>query len=149
MSDSNDTKDLRQKWEQFRPTKVLWFWSCVGAIVVALILGFTVGGWVTGGTAREMAQAAREDGRAQLAAAICVDSFVASPKFAANLAALKKEDSWAQDSFISDAGWVTLAGMDEPVDGAAEICAEKLIEMKAKAKDAGKDAAAGGKMKES
>lgn len=129
----SDNKKLGEKWEQFRPSKALWLWSCVGAVVIALLLGFTVGGWVTGGTAREMAQNAREEGRAELAAVICVDRFVDSPKFAANLAALKKEDSWAQDTFVADGGWVTLAGMEEPVDGAAEICADKLIDMKSAA----------------
>lgn len=129
----SDSKNFSQKWAEYRPTKTLWFWSSAGAVAVVLVLGFTVGGWVTGGTATEMAENAHEDGRAQLAASICVDRFVDSPQFAANLSALKDEDSWAQDTFISDAGWVTLAGMEEPVDGAAELCADQLVEMEATA----------------
>ncbi len=136
-----DWNKSRQSWEQFRPSKTLWFWSTAGAVVVVVLLGFTIGGWVTGGTAKEMAQTAREEGRAKLAATVCVDRFVSSPKFASNLSTLKKEDSWARDTYLSDAGWVTLADMKEPVDGAAEICAEALTKMEAKA--AGEDPAQG------
>lgn len=127
----SDNKKITEKWEQFRPSKTLWLWSCAGAIVVALLLGFTVGGWVTGGTAQGMAQSAREHGRAELAAAVCVDRFLQSPEFSANLAALEKEDSWARDNYVADGGWVTLADMEAPVDGAAQICADALLEMKA------------------
>ncbi|MEX2630342.1 MAG: hypothetical protein WD341_10430 [Tistlia sp.] len=128
-----DKNEMRQKFEKFRPSKTLWFWSCAGSVALTVVLGFTVGGWVTGGTAQQMAQAGREDGRAQLAASICVERFASSPEFAVNLAALKEESSWAQDRFLAEAGWVTPVGMEEPIDGAGELCAEQLVEMEATA----------------
>lgn len=134
-------KGARQSFDEFRPTKTLWFWSTTGAVVVAIVLGFTVGGWVTGGTAQEMAEDAREDGRAQLASAICVERFVGSPDFAVNLAALKEESSYARDNYLEDAGWVTPAGLKEPIDGAADLCADKLADMTAP--KTGGEAAAG------
>jgi hypothetical protein len=116
-------------WNEYRPTKAVWFWSVGGAVVATMILGFTWGGWTTGGTADEMAADAREQGRAQLAANICVDRFLASPEVAVNLAALKDESSYQRDNFIDDGGWVTFAGMEQPVQGAGEICASQLADM--------------------
>ena len=115
-------------WNEYRPTKAVWFWSVGGAVVATMIIGFTWGGWTTGGTADEMATDAREQGRAQLAANICVDRFLASPEVAVNLAALKDESSYQRDNFIDEGGWVTFAGMEQPVEGAAEICASQLAE---------------------
>ena len=116
-------------WNEYRPTKAVWFWSVGGAVVATMIIGFTWGGWTTGGTAEEMAADAREQGRAQLAANICVDRFLASPEVAVNLAALNDESSYQRDNFIDDGGWVTFAGMEEPIEGAAERCASQLAEM--------------------
>ena len=42
-----------QRWTAYRPSKAVWFWSCVGCVVATLIVGFTWGGWVTGSTARQ------------------------------------------------------------------------------------------------
>lgn len=126
-----EDKNLAQRWEEFRPSKGLWLWSCVGSVALALILGFTVGGWVTGGTANRMAEDAADTARAKLVASACVEKFVASPAFAMNLAKLKETDSWQRDDYIADGGWVTLAGMEEPMDSAADLCVNDLANMKA------------------
>ena len=76
-------------WSEYQPTKVVWFWSCVGAAVLTMIVGFTWGGWVTGGTADEMVEAASEQAVAELAAGICVDRFLAATDAGTKLAALK------------------------------------------------------------
>lgn len=124
---------MSSKWEQFRPTKTLWFWSCAGTAVLTMVIGFTVGGWVTGGTAADRIKEARRDGRAQLAADVCVARFKDSAAFAADLVKLKAENSWSRDNFLADGGWVTLAGISEPVAGAADLCAKTLSELKAPA----------------
>ena len=46
----------------------------------------------------------------------------------ANLAALKASDSWSRSEYIEKGGWATLAGMKEPIDGAANLCAQRLME---------------------
>lgn len=122
---------MNAKWEQYRPSKSLWFWSCAGCVALTMILGFTLGGWVTGGTASAMADTAREQARAQLAADVCVARFKKGADFATALADLKAENSWSRDDFVADGGWVTLAGLDEPVAGAADLCAETLADMEA------------------
>ena len=81
-----------------------------------------------GGTAQERVDAAGERAAAELAASICVHRFLAAPDAGAKLAELKKESRWSRDDLVQDAGWTTFAAAEEPVDGAAELCAEKLAE---------------------
>jgi hypothetical protein len=123
-----DKQSLRQRWENYRPSKTLAFWSCAACIVATLIIGFGWGGWVTGGTAGQMAAKSATDARAQLAAAVCVDRFAKGPEATARLASLKGSETWKRDTFIDDGGWTTLAGMDKPVAGAAILCVQQLLE---------------------
>lgn len=126
MSDGNS---ILQRWQAYSPSKGTWFWSCVGAIVLTMIIGFTAGGWVTGGTARSMAAQASQDAQEQLVASICVNRFVAAPGAQGNLAKLKDARSWDRDNLIEDGGWVNVEALDEPVKGAADACAKKLVAM--------------------
>lgn len=122
-------KSFADRWSDFKPSKTMWFWSMAGAAVATIVVGFTVGGWTTGGSAQEMAENAARDARAQLASTLCVEKFVASASAASALAELKDTSGYQQDDFIEDGGWVTLAGLDEPVPGAADLCAEELAAM--------------------
>ena len=116
------------KWNDYRPSKTALFWTAAGAVVVTLIVGFSWGGWVTGGTATDMAEEAAENAQAQLAATICFERFVNANNVEAELAALKETSSWKREDFITEGGWVELPGVKEPVDEAAEICAERLAD---------------------
>ena len=118
--------DLAQGWKEYRPSKAVWLWSCVASVVLTMIVGFTWGGWVTGGTARENAETAAETAAATLASKICAYRFLRAQDAGQQLAALKEASSWERDSFIEDGGWVTFAGMKEPVEGAADLCARTL-----------------------
>lgn len=122
-----DAQSIQQRWQDFRPTKTALFWSCVVCIALTMIVGFTWGGWVTGGTAHEMMSKAAGDARAKLAAAICVDRFMDAKDAQSRLAALKESSSWKRDDLIEKAGWVTMPGMKEPVPDAANLCAERLM----------------------
>lgn len=116
-------------WGAYQPSKTVWFWSCIACVVATMVIGFTWGGWVTGGSAEAQVAEAREAGRAQLAATICVARFVDSTDAAVQLASLKDESSWSRDDTIADAGWTTPLGAEEPVTGAADICADRLVAM--------------------
>ena len=118
---------LVRRWEAFRPTKGVWFWSCAGCVVATIVVGFTYGGWVLGTTAERMANDAAGAARAQLAAAACVTLFNKGPDAIAQLAELKKASSYQRSDIIVQGGWVTVPGSTEPVRGAAEICVEKLM----------------------
>jgi hypothetical protein len=116
-------------WRDYRPSKVMWFWSCVACVIATMVIGFTWGGWVTGGSAEAQAAEARTEGRAQLAATICVARFVDAADATVQLAALKDESRWNRGDSIADAGWATPLGIEEPVSGAADLCAERLVAM--------------------
>src|SRR5579872_4521168 len=81
---------IGKRWQDYRPSKSLWFWSCVACVVATMVVGFHWGGWVTGGTADDMAQSAGKKARAELAASLCVNRFESSADATTQLAALKK-----------------------------------------------------------
>lgn len=126
--------EYTSKWEAFKPSKTLWFWSTAGAVVATVILGFTVGGWVSAGSAGQMARKAAGDARADLVASVCIQRFKQGDDFGARLAELKGTDSWGRDDFVRDGKWTTLPGIEDEVSGAAALCAEKLTELQAPAK---------------
>lgn len=121
------------RWRNYQPSKRAVFWSFVGGIVATLVVGFAVFDWYTAGAARALADNAAEEAQAELASAICVERFMTAPNVAANLAELKEESKWSRDSFIEDGGWVTFARFEDPLNDAAELCAESLVEMEAPA----------------
>ena len=55
---SNSKKSITQRWDDYQPTKSTLVWACAGAAVATMIVGFTWGGWVTGGTSRDLATTA-------------------------------------------------------------------------------------------
>jgi hypothetical protein len=132
----SDRKSLADSWMEFQPTKTMTFWSCAAVAVATMAIGFGAGGWVTGGTAEEMAQNASEKARAELVASACVEKYAAHDTFATDLAALKEASSWKQGDIVAEGGWATLAGMKEPLDDAARLCANKLVAMDAPVADA-------------
>lgn len=124
-----EKRTTMERWGDYRPSKSIWFWSCVACVALTMILGFTWGGWVTGGTANLMAENAAEESQAELAAAICQKRFLASPDVRVQLTALKEKSSWQQGDMIEEGGWVTFAGSEEPVPEAADLCADFLVDV--------------------
>lgn len=127
---------LAERIATYQPTKTTLFWSCVAAVALTAIVGFGWAGWVTAGTAEKMAADAAEESRAQLAATICVEQFLEAPDARAQLASLKEASIWSRESFIEKGGWATMPGMKEPVNDAAELCAQRLAAMELPAKEA-------------
>jgi hypothetical protein len=139
----SDRQPVSDRWLQFRPTKTMTFWACVATSAATMAIGFGAAGWVTGGTAEKMVQNAAEGAQARLVADACVAKYAAHDSFAADLAALKKASSWKQGDIVADGGWATLAGMKEPLDDAARLCANKLVAMEAPVAAAPSTATAG------
>ena len=128
-------RTLSQRFQQYRPSKTALFWACAGSVVVATIAGFSWGGWVTGGTAQEMAEDSAAQARQELAAVVCVDRFMAAPDAGDQLTALKEiTTSYAQGKFVADGGWAIIVPASSPTDyttrtddrEAAGLCAEEL-----------------------
>ncbi len=103
--------------------------AAVGA-AVTLIVGFNWGGWVTGGTAKDMVQRSSSSAVVTALSPICVDKFQQSAGAAANMVELKKVSSYQQSSFIEKGGWATLPGNDSANSAVARACAEMLSSLK-------------------
>jgi len=123
-------RERRQRWSEYRPSKVQYFWSCAICILATIVVGFAWGGWVTARQADRMASAAARQARAEVVAGYCVARFESAPDVATQLVALKKTAPWSQDDFISDGGWVTPPGSTQPVTDAADLCAQRLLAAK-------------------
>jgi hypothetical protein len=124
-------KSTSARWTDFRPTKTMTVWSCIATAGATMAIGFGAGGWVTGGTAAEMATEAADGARTELVANACVQKFTKSESFAKELTTLKEASSWKQGDLVAAGGWATLAGMGEPHDAAARQCANQLVAMEA------------------
>lgn len=98
------------------------FWGAVAGAAALAFVGFNYGGWVTGGTATEMAQTAVIDRLVP----ICVGQFKGDAENAAKLAVLKKTDSWKRAEYVSKQGWATMPGATEANSKVADRCADQL-----------------------
>ena len=111
-------------------------WGAIGGAIAAMVIGFVWGGWLTGGTAGQMAATSAEMAIVQAFTPLCVAKAEQQPE---QLVLLKKEDSWQRSDFVVKAGWV--ANVSEKYRSAvAEACASTIVEaMEAKptAKPAG------------
>ena len=131
----NQNRTLSQRFEQYQASKTVLFWACAGSVIAATIVGFSWGGWVTGGSAQEMVDEAAAQARQELAAVVCVDRFMAAPDAGVQLTALQEITSpRAQGKFVEDGGWATIVPASSPTDfkaraddrKAAGLCAEEL-----------------------
>jgi hypothetical protein len=95
-------------------------------VVATLVIGFTWGGWVTGGTAKEMAQKDVSTALVSALSPICVDKFQHGADAASNLIELKKVSSWQQGAFIEKGGWATMPGSEPANAAVAQACATML-----------------------
>ena len=99
--------------------------AACGAIALAIV-GFSWGGWVTGGTARTMAA---DQSKADVVAAlslICVDQSKRDPQLAERVEAIKAASSWNRGDLVMKNGWATMPGTSESNSQVARDCAAKL-----------------------
>ena len=103
-------------------------WGAVGGAIAAAIIGFSWGGWVTGGRAEADASQRVNTAVVAALAPVCVERFQRAPDASANLAALKKVDSWSQGDFVEKGGWAMAPGSkaSDQVSAVAKACATLL-----------------------
>ena len=102
-------------------------WGAVGGAIALAVIGFSYGGWVTAGTAEQMAQQRANAAVATALAPVCADRFRQHAEAVANLATLKKTDSWRQGDYIEKGGWATMPGSTSPNSAVARSCADMLV----------------------
>ena len=127
MATQSSKPSLARRWENYQPSKSALFWACAATVVATMIIGFSWGGWVTGGTSRSLATTAGDVARGELASAICVDRFNAAPDAAAKRVEFKAlTDSYKKRQFIETGGWATMPGKTSPDRLGVESCAVAL-----------------------
>ena len=100
-----------------------------GAVVGAAVLavgGFTLGGWVTGGTAEKMAST---KARMEVVAAlvpVCLEQSQQDPRVVETLAEIKSARKYQRNQLVMNAGWATMPGSSNPNRGVATACLEEL-----------------------
>jgi len=108
--------------EGFKPAL---FGAVAGAVALAIV-GFSWGGWVTGGTAKQMAA---DQARLEVVAAlvpICMQQSSQDPGVVETLALLKEASRYQRSDMLMEAGWATMPGSSDPNRNVASACMEKL-----------------------
>lgn len=102
-------------------------WGAAGGAIALAIVGFSWGGWVSGGRAEADATQRARTAVVVALAPVCVEKFQHAADVPTNLAALKKADSWAQGEFVEKGGWAAIPGSTpEQVSAVAKACATLL-----------------------
>ncbi len=124
---SSSKASIFQRFDNYQPSKTLLVWACIMTAAATMIVGFTWGGWVTGGTSRTAADAAGEIARGELASAVCVERFNTAPDAASKLIEFKAlSDSYKKRQFIEAGGWATMPGQTSPDSRIAAGCSTAL-----------------------
>jgi hypothetical protein len=91
-------------------------------VIVAIVIGFAWGGWVTASTNQKMSS------EAVLAtqAAICVAQYVKEPNSQEKLKEFEAVDSYKRSEFIEKGGWDKMPGQKEASYGVANACVTGL-----------------------
>ncbi len=105
--------------EQTKPAA----WGAVGGAVALAIIGFSWGGWVTGGNAAEAATQSARTAVVDALAPICATQFRGEVDATGKLTELKALGSYERADFVVKGGWATMPGSEEPVNGVALACA--------------------------
>jgi hypothetical protein len=118
-----------EKWRAAQPTKAHLFWSCLAAVILTIVLGFTWGGWMSAGAAQKMADTAAKAAVVQRLAPICVAQFNQDPAKDEKLMELQGASTYERAVFITDQMWATMPGETEPSSQVAAECAKLLMQI--------------------
>lgn len=99
--------------------------AIVGAAFVGIV-GFSWGGWVTGGSASEMASALAEDEVIAAFVPFCVDMSRTDNERMAKLATIRDATSYKRRDAVMATGWATMPGADAPNRNLAQACLADL-----------------------
>lgn len=99
--------------------------TLLGAVLVSLA-GFTWGGWVTGGTARDSAMAMAHDDVVAAMVPVCLDMARTDPERAEKLATIRAATTYKRRDALMQAGWATVPGAEAPNRDIAQACLASL-----------------------
>ena len=100
-----------------------------GAVIGAALIGgvgFTWGGWVTGGTADDRAMAMARDDVVAAMVPVCLDMAESDPERADKLATIRAASTYQRRDALMAAGWATVPGAESPDRDIAQACLSAL-----------------------
>ena len=104
-----------------------FLWGAGLGAVAAAIVGFSWGGWMTGGSAAKLAESRAEKAVAVALTPVCVSQFNKAPDAPAALKTLKGLSNWEQDQFVTKGGWAMMPGATgDPNQRVVSSCVEAL-----------------------
>ena len=112
-------------WEKIK----LGLWGAIGGAIVLAIIGFTLGGWVTGGTAQKTAAETAENAVLDRLAPICVEQFNQDSGKDKKLIAMKTGKDWKRGDYVEKQGWATMPGEKNPDSRVAARCGDLLMKL--------------------
>ncbi len=99
--------------------------AAIGAAALAVV-GFSWGGWVTGGSADKMATAQAQAATVAALMPICVAQSQADSERVAKIAVIREAPSYKRRDAVMSAGWATVPGSDAPNRDVAQACVDGL-----------------------
>ncbi|NVO56661.1 MULTISPECIES: hypothetical protein [Ruegeria] len=99
--------------------------ALLGAVFVGVV-GFSWGGWMTGGSANKLASEMARDQVIAALVPICHDMSRTDNQRLAKLATIQAATSYKRRDAVMDAGWATMPGSDSPNRDLAKACIEGL-----------------------
>lgn len=119
-------RPMKERWANYQPNKHSMYKAVGFTVVLTVALGFTLGGWYTGGGARDLARDARIDYAAQM----CAERFMAADVTGEKLAELKSVAGEHQRrNALEDGNWVLSTDdvSDEFIQEVHFRCSERLV----------------------
>lgn len=111
------------KWQTMKTV----LWSAVGGALVWWIVLGAVFGWMPAGSAERQAEERANTAVLDVLAPICVERFNQDADKEQKLAALKKENSWQRDAFVTKQGWATMPRDGKSGYRVAQECASRIL----------------------
>ena len=99
--------------------------AVIGAVFVGVV-GFSWGGWVTGGTAHDRAMAMSRDDVVASMLPVCLDMARSDPARADKMATIRAASTYQRRDALMTAVWATMPGTDMPNRDIAQACLAAL-----------------------
>lgn len=99
--------------------------ALIGAVFVGTV-GFTWGGWVTGGTANDRAMAMSRDDVVASMVPVCLDMARSDPARVDKMETIRAASTYQRRDALMAAGWSTMPGTDAPNRDIAQACLAEL-----------------------
>lgn len=101
--------------------------GAVGGSLLTMLLGFTMGGWVTASKSENTASDQSTQAVISALAPVCVSNFNKTNDMEKQQALLKGTEEWKRAAFVKSAGWASMPGQSEVSTGLANSCAKLIL----------------------